>query len=64
VLGTVLSSVRIRPEGGRWFYRPFVLPLKLLRSIFLRVLRARGARRLISFETSLYLSTIAVFEKR
>lgn len=64
VLGTVLSSVRIRPEGGRWFYRPFVLPLKLVRSILLRVLRARGPRRFISFETSLYLSTIAVFEKR
>ena len=64
LLGTVLSSVRIRPEGGRWLYRPFVLPLKLLRSILLRVLRARGPRRFISFETSLYLSTIAVFEKR
>ncbi|HJS21220.1 MAG TPA: class I SAM-dependent methyltransferase [Steroidobacteraceae bacterium] len=64
VLGTVLSSVRIRPEGGRWFYRPFVIPLRLLRSILLRVLRARGTRRYVSFETSLYLSTIAVFEKR
>lgn len=64
VLGTVLSSVRIRPEGGRWFHRPFVVPLRLLRSILLRVLRARGPRRFVSFETSLYLSTIAIFEKR
>jgi SAM-dependent methyltransferase len=64
VLGTVLTSVRIRPEGGHWFYRPFVIPLRLLRSVLLRVLRARGPRRFVSFETSLYLSTIAVFEKR
>jgi hypothetical protein len=56
--------VRIRPEGGRWFHRPFVVPLRLLRSILLRVLRARGPRRFVSFETSLYLSTIAIFEKR
>jgi SAM-dependent methyltransferase len=64
VLGTVLTSVRIRPGGGRWYYRPFVIPLRLMRSVLLRALRSRAARRLVSFETSLYLSTIAVFEKR
>ena len=64
VLGTVLTSVRIRPAGGRWFYRPFVIPLRLMRSALLQALRSRAARRFVSFETSLYLSTIAVFEKR
>jgi SAM-dependent methyltransferase len=64
VLGTVLASVRIRPAGGRWFYRPLVIPLRLIRSALLKVLRPHGAGRFVSFETSLYLSTIAVFEKR
>ncbi len=64
VLGTVLAAVRIRPAGGRWFYWPFAVPLRLLRSVLLSVLLSGGARRVVSFETGLYLSTIAVFEKR
>ena len=64
VLGTVLKSVRIRPAGGRWFYWPLVIPLRFIRSALLGVLRAQWPRKLVSFETSLYLSTIAVFEKR
>jgi hypothetical protein len=35
-----------------------------MRSALLHALRSRAARRFVSFETSLYLSTIAVFEKR
>lgn len=64
VLGTVLKSVRIRPAGGRWFYRPFVIPLRLIRSALLGILRAHWPLKFVAFETSLYLSTIAVFEKR
>jgi 2-polyprenyl-3-methyl-5-hydroxy-6-metoxy-1,4-benzoquinol methylase len=64
VLGTVLAAVRIRPARGRWFLWPFVIPLRLLRWVLLGVLRPRGKFRLVSFETGLYLSTIAVFEKR
>lgn len=64
VLGTVLTSIRIRPFQGRWYYRPLVLPLRWTRSVMLGALRSASMRHLVSFETPLYLSTIAVFEKR
>jgi SAM-dependent methyltransferase len=63
VLGTVLATTRPRVPSGRWWFAPLLLPFDLARRLALVVLRATALRGAVALETSLYLSSVGVFEK-
>lgn len=63
VLGTIMAAVRVRAAPGRpWAWLP-AIPVILLRKLFIALLSIRSLDRIVSFPTSLYLSTVVVLEK-
>lgn len=64
VLGTVLAAVRLRAPQNNPLMWIFAGPAALLRKLVLMLLSRSWTKRLIELRTGLYLSTIALFEKR
>jgi SAM-dependent methyltransferase len=63
VLGTVLAAVRVTaPRSQPWMWL-IAGPLSLVRKLALAALSLSFIRRVLPLETSLYLNTLAVFEK-
>jgi SAM-dependent methyltransferase len=63
VLGTVLAAVRVTaPRSQPWMWL-IAGPLSLVRKLALAVMSLSFIRRVLPLETSLYLNTLAVFEK-
>jgi SAM-dependent methyltransferase len=63
VLGTVLAAVRVTaPRSQPWMWL-IAGPLSLLRKLALAALSLSFIRRVLPLNTSLYLNTLAVFEK-
>lgn len=63
VLGTVLAAVRLRAPPGRPWMWLVAGPLALARKLTLALLGRRFSKQIIELRTTLYLSTVAVFEK-
>lgn len=64
VLGTVLAAVRLRaPRHAPWMWI-IAGPVALLRKLTLALLSRSWMKKVIELRTGLYLSTVAVFEKR
>lgn len=63
VLGTMLAAVKVKPAGGRWWYRPVSVVPKLLIAALLGVIKLPGLTNLVTLKTGFYLNTLAVFEK-